>query len=483
VWEGEYMTKQVGSTETQKALDMNGKLGLMATWAKRFGVITNGSMSVDDIKNTSTITRQGGIIAGLNTGLTTEAISNKLSVKGDKPSVSSNSDPTLQTTLAEPNSPTAIALSGKEKLMKTYGDIEKYKGEYDSFRYIVRDNGKIIAATKIMSKGKLSVLSTIYVDSEYRSKGIASKMMAQAKKDFKNLQVDSHLTQDGAKFFGVTESTIQDIKDKYKDSLEDLYISQNDKKKQLGLSIIKIKKDLQKTGTGTKVMKDIIGYADSIGYTIILTPSTDYGASSIPRLKDFYKRFGFVENKGKNADYTISDSMYRLPKNKVAEGKFMKQTTSVLESLRNNRKLSTINESSEQIDGIIISIQNSYSTLEPNVKPPNLDSDLNFISSTFKNLEELVQEISAETDYQKRTDRVKMAYSLADKAFQIAHALYHNAANLLCGIPMGDWTKSGSQDLMNLNPGCDEYSNPILAMLHSLKEYLKQSMTILAQNM
>ena len=31
------------------------------------------------------------------------------------------------------------------------------------------------------------------------------------------------------------------------------------------------------------------------------------------RLKDFYKQFGFVENKGRNKDFTISDSMYRLP--------------------------------------------------------------------------------------------------------------------------------------------------------------------------
>jgi hypothetical protein len=67
------MTQPIGSTETQKALDMNGKLGLLATWSKRFGVITNGSMSVQDIKNTSMIQRQGSIIAGLNTGIPTSS--------------------------------------------------------------------------------------------------------------------------------------------------------------------------------------------------------------------------------------------------------------------------------------------------------------------------------------------------------------------------------------------------------------------------
>ena len=64
-------------------------------------------------------------------------------------------------------------------------------------------------------------------------------------------------------------------------------------------------------GVGTQAMQDLIGYADEQGKTIALSPSADFGASSVDRLKDFYKRFGFVDNKGKGRDFEISESMYR----------------------------------------------------------------------------------------------------------------------------------------------------------------------------
>jgi hypothetical protein len=228
-------------------------------------------------------------------------------------------------------------------------------------------------------------------------------------------------------------------------------------------------------------MKDIISYADSLGYTITLIPSKDYGASSVSRLKVFYKRLGFLENKGRNADYTISYSMYKLPKNNATEGKFMKNI-SILESLRNSRKLTTINETYEDVAKVVTLIKNAYSTLEPNVKPPNLDADLEFISSSVKNIEELVQDIATELDYTKRTDKVRMSYNLADKSFQIAHALYHNITGIQNGIQMGNCLSYGNQAMMDMSP-IDNGIDPIVNMIHSLKEYLKQTMTILAQNM
>ena len=49
---------------------------------------------------------------------------------------------------------------------------------------------------------------------------------------------------------------------------------------------------------------------------IYLTPDTSFGGTSINRLKRFYKRFGFIENKGSNKDYEINDTMYRV-KNEI----------------------------------------------------------------------------------------------------------------------------------------------------------------------
>lgn len=72
-------------------------------------------------------------------------------------------------------------------------------------------------------------------------------------------------------------------------------------------------KEARGYGMGTDIMERIISWADINHKTITLTPSTDFGGSSVKRLKSFYKRFGFVENKGRNKNYEISESMYRLP--------------------------------------------------------------------------------------------------------------------------------------------------------------------------
>jgi hypothetical protein len=61
-------------------------------------------------------------------------------------------------------------------------------------------------------------------------------------------------------------------------------------------------------------MNELTQLADESGRRLTLTAAKDFGTTSLPRLKAFYKRFGFVENKGRNTDFTISDSMYRPPK-------------------------------------------------------------------------------------------------------------------------------------------------------------------------
>lgn len=74
-----------------------------------------------------------------------------------------------------------------------------------------------------------------------------------------------------------------------------------------------IPKELRGQGLGTQVMQSLINLADQQQRILVITPSTDFGASSVERLKRFYKKFGFVENKGKNKDFSISQTMYRNP--------------------------------------------------------------------------------------------------------------------------------------------------------------------------
>lgn len=94
----------------------------------------------------------------------------------------------------------------------------------------------------------------------------------------------------------------------------DVYPAKADK---INLSRIVVDESKRNQGLGTKAMNDLIQYADTTGKTITLSPSTDFGATSVSRLKDFYKQFGFVENKSKNKDFSISDSMYRSPVEKT----------------------------------------------------------------------------------------------------------------------------------------------------------------------
>jgi len=84
----------------------------------------------------------------------------------------------------------------------------------------------------------------------------------------------------------------------------------------ISLSSMIIPKEERKQGIGTAIMTDLINYADANNKRIILSPGMQddrHGTTSRARLVKFYKRFGFVENKGRNKDFAISDGMYRNP--------------------------------------------------------------------------------------------------------------------------------------------------------------------------
>jgi ribosomal protein S18 acetylase RimI-like enzyme len=85
------------------------------------------------------------------------------------------------------------------------------------------------------------------------------------------------------------------------------------------LGMITVPKDKRKQGVGSAAMNDLIEYADTNNKRVKLTPDvkgSDQGTTSRKRLVDFYKRFGFVENKGRNKDFTVSEGMFRLPKSR-----------------------------------------------------------------------------------------------------------------------------------------------------------------------
>ena len=107
--------------------------------------------------------------------------------------------------------------------------------------------------------------------------------------------------------------SLEDIKAKYKDKTDHLYLYE--KNDTLSIDNLVVKKEYRNQGIGTQILKDVMSYADKTGKTITLTPTSEFGTKE--KLKKWYKSHGFVENKGKNTNFLFRDTMYRLPQSDV----------------------------------------------------------------------------------------------------------------------------------------------------------------------
>jgi GNAT superfamily N-acetyltransferase len=131
---------------------------------------------------------------------------------------------------------------------------------------------------------------------------------------------------------GMSIKNLDELEKKYPDVIIDAFVSKDD----INLSRIVVPKEMRSQGIGTQVMNDLSDYADSIGKRITLTPSSDFGGS-VPKLKSFYKEFGFVENKGKNKDFSTRETMYREPQPIDAPSTYPQQ--SALDTAQKNAAL------------------------------------------------------------------------------------------------------------------------------------------------
>lgn len=98
---------------------------------------------------------------------------------------------------------------------------------------------------------------------------------------------------------------------KFGDYLVGLDIYEN--KNSIKLARIIIKPEAREEGIGTKIMNDLIHYADNNKQIITLTPSNDFGGNK-NRLTQFYKKFGFKLNQGVHKNHQFMDFMIRYPK-------------------------------------------------------------------------------------------------------------------------------------------------------------------------
>ena len=133
-------------------------------------------------------------------------------------------------------------------------------------------------------------------------------------KDRFALQGTPRLTGDNSILFSradnYTGMSTRELSDQITAEYDGLKLGLHGEKNIVTLSRIVIPEVARNAGTGTAIMQRIIDWADQNGKTIALTPSSDFGGNK-KRLTEFYKRFDFVENKGRNKDFEISEAMYR----------------------------------------------------------------------------------------------------------------------------------------------------------------------------
>lgn len=108
-------------------------------------------------------------------------------------------------------------------------------------------------------------------------------------------------------------ANMKELSDHWRDKGVVNDVHHNTQRNTMSLSRVVVPKEDRSKGHGSAFMKDFTDHADHHGATATLTPSDSFGGS-VTRLKQFYKRHGFVENKGRTKDYSISDTMYREPK-------------------------------------------------------------------------------------------------------------------------------------------------------------------------
>lgn len=80
-------------------------------------------------------------------------------------------------------------------------------------------------------------------------------------------------------------------------------------KNKIEVAKIVVPPDKRNQGIGTAVMKRLQEYAQSVGKPIVLRPEPEKGKKKA--LDRFYSGLGFVNNRGRNMDYTLSSPMAR----------------------------------------------------------------------------------------------------------------------------------------------------------------------------
>lgn len=187
--------------------------------------------------------------------------------------------------------------------------------------YIEDSNGSPTLSQRIKSTVR-RLLRKLFPNIEWRTNDILA-LGEQSRRWLRRQQAQRDLASQDETLYSLMEQqssiTHRELSKQLRDEYPGLKLDMAGRGQRVTISRIVSPK--QNEGIGSDVMRRLSQWADASGKTLALTPSVDFGGN-VKRLREFYKRFGFIENKGRNKDYEISESMYRTPDYGVGEQRF-----------------------------------------------------------------------------------------------------------------------------------------------------------------
>lgn len=181
-------------------------------------------------------------------------------------------------------------------------------------------NGRVMAITILSEKKKALTLKSAWIikNKQHISPTDNASALPSTSKTGKSMNTvySNSISETTEKVNPKTAKTtkkfalsLESIEEKYKNQAKVLLLTEN--KGSVSIHNLVVEPEQRNKGVGQAILDDIVAYADAKSKIITLTPTSEYGTKK--RLISWYKKNGFVENKGKNTDFTISDTMYRLP--------------------------------------------------------------------------------------------------------------------------------------------------------------------------
>jgi GNAT superfamily N-acetyltransferase len=89
---------------------------------------------------------------------------------------------------------------GVERGKRPTNGVGRYKSPHGSVRYVWYEHGTALAALQVVTRdGKLATIANVYTVPSYRRAGLASALLAKARRDFKEVRhaEEAHLSPAG----------------------------------------------------------------------------------------------------------------------------------------------------------------------------------------------------------------------------------------------------------------------------------------------